>query len=184
MDLEPYYTEENKLIGQIDLPDGFVDVTDPCYNRGTWCAIFDLMVLPGKYNCFIDIANFPYGNDEFYGSGDDKRIMSLTILHNSYGNKLENILPDFDVFDMAEVGVDAGLCGFYNHKSDFTEDEEWDKFWQTLEKYDGNDCDVKPNGATVSSGFGDGCYPVYKLTNNNGEIVGLRLDFSDGIMDR
>lgn len=183
MDLEPYYTEEDKFIGQINLLDGLVDVTDPCYERDTWCALFDLKVLPGKYNCFIDIANFPW-EDELYGSGDDKRIISLTILHDSYGDSLKDVLPNFCDMEMAEIGVDAGLCGFYNHKNNFTEDEAWENFWQTLNKYEGKDCDVKPNGVTVSSGFGDGCYPLYKLLNNNDEIVGLRLDFSDGIMDR
>lgn len=186
--LEPYYTEEDKLIGQIDLFDGLVDVTDPCYERDTWCAVFDLRVLPGKYNCFIDVANFPY-EKEHDATGetevdDDKRIMSLTILHESYGKDLRAALIDFEPEVEAEVGVDAGLCGFYSHKRDFAEETEWDNFWKNLARYEGRDCDVKVNGVTVSSGFGDGYYPVYKLTNNNGEITGLRLDFSDGIIDR
>ena len=38
---KPYYTDRNYSVGTIDIKDGLVDITDPCYEKDTWCAIFE-----------------------------------------------------------------------------------------------------------------------------------------------
>lgn len=185
----PYYENRQKYIGAIDITDGIVDVTDPCYEDGTWCARFGMKVKPGVYRCYVDVINFPIkalcedGDYFLYLDGfkpgdiverDDYRIMNLTIVH--FGSSY----PDnFELIDN-NIGVDAGLCGFYNHKPDFKEDAAWDNFWQNLGKYKNCTCSCgTAHGVTVSSGFGDGCYCLYGAKNANDEIIALKLDFND-----
>lgn len=180
----------NKEVGEVSFPDGLVDITDPGYNRDTWCARYDFKVLPGVYKAFIDEVDFPSvweaedsRDAEVYNVkvGDvftvnDPRIMSLVIVHKNYEDAYQD--GELNRYVLGKnIGVDAGLCGFYNHKPDFN-DEEWNRFWQSLSKTEsGNDCDcTHANGVTVRSGFGDGMYTVYKLTYNR-KVVGLELRF-------
>ena len=79
----------------------------------------------------------------------------------------------------SDIGVDAGLCGFYNHKPNFKADKKWISFCDDLKHFDDTYCvcDIKPYGITVSSGFGDGCYGLF-AQKEKGEIVALELRFS------
>lgn len=194
---EPYYADKFKYIGDINVEDGIIDITDPCYASDTWCARFGHKVKPGTYKCFIDVVNFPSKaiceeSDHFlfattkYKAGDlietdDFRIMKLTIVHSDVeGKMLNKELMSSSAFKLIDsnIGVDAGLCGFYNHKPDFS-DDEWDNFWQSLDRDRNYTCDCKHgNGVTVSSGFGDGCYSLLEAKNENGEVIALSLDFN------
>ncbi len=186
----PYYVNHKKFIGQIDILDGSIDITDPCYDNGTWCAMFNYEVKPGKYNCYIFVVNFPVlyemSDDEVKEhthlkpnkSGiyclDDERIVSLEIIHETE----EKFNLDYALLNN-NIGVDAGLCGFYNHKPDYN-DYEWDKYWRGLNNLsNGCTCDCRDNGVTVSSGFGDGVYLLYAAKKSNGETVVLKLMFDD-----
>lgn len=189
----PYYEDRHKYIGEINIADGIVDVTDPCYEDDTWCARFGMKIKPGIYKCYVDVINFPAkalceeGDYFLFAEGfrpddiieqDDHRIMNLTIVHQ------DSDYPDeFELID-ENIGVDAGLCGFYNHKPSFKEDREWDSFWQSLDKYKHCSCDCGTgNGVTVSSGFGDGVYCLFGAKNTNDEIIALKLDFNDDAPD-
>ena len=190
--LERKIVSQNKKIGEVLFLDGLCDVTDPCYDKDTWCALHNVKIMPGVYSAFIDEVNYPneyiadsledeamYNvkkGDKFIS--DDIRIMALTIVHEEY-------VPYFLDAETNEyklssnIGVDAGLCGFYNHKPDFKEDDAWYKFVDSLDKSDNdNVCDCHHgNGVTVSSGFGDGVYKVYKLTYDR-KVIGLQLLFN------
>ena len=188
----PRYIDRHKAVGQIDIQDGLVDITDPCYEQDTWCAKFGYHVKVGKYNCFIRIADFPYkvryeATDMDVLSGKkkngelatlhDSRIVALIIEHETLnGEPLED-----DQWQLVtdEIGVDAGLCGFYNHKPDFKKEEVWMEFCGSLSELPdqrGRTCDIKPYGITVSSGFGDGGYPLYKH-EVDGQVVALMVKF-------
>lgn len=157
-----------KYVGTIDVSDGLVDITDPCYNKDTWCAMFGKKIKSGKYKCFIEIEDFMFEDMK------DRRLIALKIVHKDF---IESPLS-FTILSN-KIGVDAGLCGFYNHKPNFDKDEDWDNFWQSLSKIEGFDCDcTKANGITVSSGFGDGMYTVYEAKVNE-ETVSLLLNFGD-----
>ena len=58
---KPYYSAMHKKIGSFNINDGLVDITDPCYNcdQNAWYAMFGYRTKPGKYNCYVNIANFP-----------------------------------------------------------------------------------------------------------------------------
>ncbi len=187
----PYYEDRHKYIGKIAILDGIVDITDPGYENDTWCARFGYKIKPGIYKCYIDMVNFVSKvicetEDCFdllkgYKEGDiaimdDNRIVTLTIIHESID---KDTLLKFDIID-DNIGVDAGMCGFYNHKPNFSDEEKWTNFWQNLTEYKHRVCDCKhANGVTVSSGFGDGVYCLAEAKNENGETIALRLDFND-----
>jgi hypothetical protein len=74
--------------------------------------------------------------------------------------------------EIGEIGVDAGLAGFFNDKPDYT-DDEWSEFCDSIRN--GNAW-IRDEGFFSSSGYGDGCYPV-NACRINGEIVALEIRF-------
>lgn len=192
---KPYYSTVHRYVGTINIRDGLVDITDPSYEKGTWCAIFGFSIKPGKYRCFVNIGNFPskvkYSEDDIevkaYGKAPnytytlpDKRIIDLIIEHEDVEKSPSSMSIENWELVSDDIGVDAGMCGFYNHKPSFFTEDDWTNFWQNLKDYPrlkDRTCDIKPYGITVSSGFGDGGYPLYKYVEHD-EIVALRLKFS------
>ena len=174
----------DKYVGEINIPDGEIDITDPCYDSDTWCAMFSHKIKPGKYKCYITQVNFPNKYEVEKGDtmfklhkpgdiviADDIRIMSLKIVHET---ESINVIDKCEIIN-DDIGVDAGLCGFYNHKPNYN-DDEWAKFCDEL----GDDyptCICKEDGITVSSGFGDGVYTLKEAKNKNKENVALELLF-------
>lgn len=191
-DLCNKYVKQNHKIGEVSFTDGLVDVSDPCYDRGTWCACYDVKVMPGKYCAFIDEVNFlsewRYEEDDaqYYPEAvpgkeftmSDIRIVTLTIFNKDYVEHYLN--KTYNSYKLSDnIGVDAGLCGFYSHLPESLSDDEWCNIVDSLKSNDNkNTCDcTQLNGVTVSSGFGDGVYKVYKLTVDR-KVVGLQLVFA------
>lgn len=185
---KPYYTNCNKPVGVINIKDSLVDITDPCYEKDTWCAFFEHKVKAGKYRCYVSVVNFP-AKYQFEAKDwevlcgkkkvgqtttkTDRRIVELIIVHESI--KLEDI-KSWD--KVGKIGVDAGMCGFYNHKPDFTDDNKWLEFCDSLKTFPRLQvrCDIKSYGITVSSGFGDGYYQCSEHIVDK-EPVALKLEF-------
>ena len=76
---------------------------------------------------------------------------------------------------IGEIGVDAGMAGFFENKPDF-DDEEWELF---CEKLRDKDCAILPYGVVCRSGFGDGRYPVYGDFAEDGTFDTLSIEFID-----
>lgn len=146
-----------KSVGTVDINYDKLDITDPCYDKDTWCRINDIQVKPGKYSC------------KYWESIDDKRPMIAVLmqLHRSFdinSKKWQNI---------GSIGVDSGLAGFFWNKSDFNNDE-WQDFCNKLKN---KTVWLDPNmGFWTSSGYGDGVYDVYAIKENN-EIIALKIEF-------
>lgn len=158
-------------VGTITLNDT-CDVTDPCYNKDVWCRTTVKNMKPGIYECHAALSD-----EDDWGI----RVAETRILH-------ENFRPDGrTVWErVGDIGVDAGLAGFFDNKPDFT-DEQWHDFcngmnkggcYETaakdayLGKFDGRD------GFWTHSGYGDGCYDLF-AAEKDGKIVGLWLIFID-----
>lgn len=174
----------NHFVGTINVPDGKIDVTDPCYRKGTWCRqSYD--ITPGEYDCYAWT-----GEDDVFG----KRVWATAILWYD-DSTFDTYLSDDSLWEeIGEIGVDAGLAGFFNNKPDFTDDEwndfchwMWDKDIPHNEmkeydlEYDGEiDAYVRSfnghDGFWTGSGCGDGCYPVYAI-KRDGKIIALKIEF-------
>lgn len=147
--------------------DGTVDVTDPCYSKDTWCRT-TLDCKPGKYNCYVE-------------KNDEGIILKAAIVLNGVeydSNELEKV----DIV----IGVDSGLCGFFDNKPDYDYDDgtwykvcNWFEICRTC--YNGTvlertyllaDCE----SFVVSSGYGDGGYELYVKKEDNQAVV-LELRF-------
>jgi hypothetical protein len=143
--------------------EGIVDITDPCYSKGTWCRM-TAEVKAGEYACNIWRHTEKYW---FQGAQhDDVRVGKIGIYR-------DGIVPNVKLMQpIGSIGVDAGLAGFFMNKPDYN-DEEWDEFCASIYK---GDSWIKDEGFFSSSGYGDGHYPVYAYKIDN-EIVALEIRF-------
>lgn len=143
-----------KIIGNITLSDK-VDITDPCYNRNTWCRINDVSVKPGRYTCVAWIS----------GEG---RVGILGVYRNGR-------IPHEDRFEaFGAIGVDAGLAGVFNSPKPDYDGEAWSDFCDSIRN--GNAW-IKHGGFFTSSGYGDGCYTVSVHRNRAKEIDAIEIRF-------
>lgn len=170
------------LVGQIKIPDGLVDITDPCYDRDVWCRMNDVKVMPGTYNCYAYL-----GTDKDWG----KRCWIAQIVvddSSSYYSSIaeERIQSGRSWRTIGEIGVDAGLAGFFNHKPDF-DDNEWDAVWMQkpckeceeayIQEFSRNEqTQTGGDGFWTRSGCGDGCYSVHAIRENR-KIIALEIRF-------
>lgn len=157
-----------------------VTITDPCYDKGTWCT-FEIKIKEGNYDCIAWEKEF---HDTGFLSGKPytfTRIIKCGIYLkdetdytvNSFGSRNERSY-------VCNVGVDAGLCGFFQNKPNYNR-EEWSRFVDEMKDENGNFMRYKiiPEGFFTESGWGDGGYDVYAFKNANNEIIGLEIDFDD-----
>lgn len=151
-----------KLIGRRHFG-GSIDITDPCYDRDTWCRM-NANVKDGEYDCYIwrHTDHIEYDGKKF----DDTRVGVIGIYLNGI------IPPQESMKEIGSIGVDAGLAGFFENKPDYT-DEQWKAFCDSIRK---GDAWMKDEGFFSSSGYGDGCYGVY-ASEMNGEIVAVEIRF-------
>lgn len=141
---------------------GSVDITDPCYKRDVWCRMNGVRIAEGRYLCVV------WKNDSPADRFDEGRILQIGIYH------ADRQVPGRESMEkIGEIGVDAGLAGFFHDKPDFT-DDEWGDF---CDRIGCGNVFLENNSFFTSSGYGDGVYPVYAAKNAAGEIVALEICF-------
>lgn len=143
--------------------EGTVDITDPCYDKDVWCRM-TAEVKAGEYECHIwrQTEKCNYDGREY----KDVRVGVIGIY-------LDGIIPAARAMEeIGEIGVDAGLAGFFMNKPDYN-DDEWGEFCDSIRE---GDAWIKDEGFFSSSGYGDGCYGVYAYKVNN-EITALEIRF-------
>jgi len=156
-----------KNLGFIELSEKVV-VSDPCYDRDTWCMVTDLAVKPGRYKASV------ISSDE----GEwGVRISLLMLVHEDH---IDSQLSKWEPVK-GSVGVDSGQCGIFDdtifpQAKDHTDHEPfYDECCDiTLKKNVGI---LKNNkGFVSSSGYGDGSYELSAISKD-GERVALMLDY-------
>ena len=148
-----------EYVGTIELGTK-VDITDPCYDKDTWCRM-TTDCEPGEYKGYVEMSD-----EGSWGM----RVASISIFK---GNKKWGIE---EMECIGTIGVDAGLAGFFNDKPDFN-DEEWSEFCDMIREGDAWDL---YNGIFSSSGFGDGEYNVYANEERNAfTIVFIDEEYED-----
>ncbi len=138
---------------------GVVDITDPCYDRDVWCRT-TATVKDGMYDCCTWEQSYECTWVEY-------------TLVAAIGIYLDGIIPQSEEMEqIASIGVDAGLAGFFINKPDYTA-EQWNAFCDSLGK---GDAWIKDEGFFSHTGHGDGCYGVY-AKKTNGVITALEIRF-------
>lgn len=154
-----------KEIGRKDFQ-GSVDITDPCYNRNVWCRMNAVQIHEGEYDCCVwyETRSNTYG-----GKVCTSKIVKII------GIYFHGIVPLQDSMEeIGEIGVDAGIAGFFHQKPDYDVDG-WSNFCSTLRN---GDAWLTDAGFFSYSGDGDGAYPVYAYRlPDNGTICALEIRF-------
>ena len=173
-----YITKANN--GDIITLENYVDITDPCYDNDVWCRV-TVPCKSGKYICCFEKAK-----DAFFE--DCERVSKCAIIHNDYSDGIiqnptslcfSEIINNNNLdVKTYEIGVDAGLAGFFNNKPDF-DDDEWSEFCDNLHDIDtalfeSDDCE---EGFFTSSGYGDGGYEVNCFFHEGKFVAGV-IDFA------
>jgi hypothetical protein len=190
-------------VGVLFAPTGILRVTDPCYQRGTWCC-GQIEVEPGTHwNVFASRYNDPMG----WGN----RVASLLIVRSDREVARHPwfvALPQECDF---EVGVDSGQAGFFDDGSyphgETGEYADLDTFYgkacaatheelppvkvkdEAYSKLLGRDFFrieqrsrmsagmVGDTGAVAASGYGDGSYTCYVWRDSTGRIWAAEIVF-------
>lgn len=154
-----------KIFDYYDFTDK-VDITDPCYNKDVWCRINDVDLLPGEYCGYVKLTD------------GDTRVAELFVLNSDY--MIENITPGYEEVqqteELGEIGVDAGMAGVFQNKPNFT-DAEWQEFCDWVLQFDNPVHTWWDYGLLVSSGYGDGGYPVFGWRDRDDNLVGIQIVF-------
>lgn len=155
-----------KFYGTIEISNGRIVCSDPCYRSGEWCA-----------------DSFPAKNGLYrvYIYHKDKRNAVLEIIHQDYDTKS----VDWDDADSA-CAVDSGTFGFFDKVYyDTYHDGELDEEWYNDNVVDADDYLITDGaGAWSSSGYGDGMYHLQcvwcnKENDDADSVAGLRALFID-----
>lgn len=145
---------------------GEVDITDPCYGRDVWCRMNNIKIADGTYICNAYVSErISYNRIDAIG---------IFLTDNFIADSLEAIHSKMK--HIGNIGVDAGLAGFFHNKPDY-DDDQWTIFCDQLK---GN-CNayINEEGFFSTSGDGDGSYDVYAYNDpKTGEIVALAIDFT------
>lgn len=145
-------------------------VTDPCYSLDTWCTYIVNNVLPGEYKTSVKLVD---------GGSWGKRVSELSAIHSEYiTTPLEwELISD-------NIGVDSGQCGIYDFsyrlsKGNNVHDSLFYKKackCTDREDYFGEQED---SGVTSRTGYGDGTYDLYMATNDDVDVVGIKVVYID-----
>jgi len=162
-------------IGTFKVVSGKIMVSDPCYEKDTWCNGVLNNVKNGNWIAEIEL-------------NEEKRVSRLIAICGNGknirgGGRKENFT----------VGVDSGQAGIYDLK--FFKDDNVVKNVERLnpdntickdEPWYSINCDrtigkekagVIPYGCVSSSGYGDGSYDCYTWTDKSGKIVVIEIKF-------
>ena len=165
-------------LGMFDLSQPVLRVSDPCYEKDTWCA-FTVDAVPGQWR-----ASATFEDDDVRGYC----VSRLAIAHESLEGPLE--FSKFDQTPAGNAGVDSGQCGFYDdakYPSDKAEFEYEDgRFYGDIcsalsVTYDYGDAEYPASvipagfGAASQTFYGDGGYPCRVMRNKEGLVVAAYL---------
>lgn len=170
---------EQIQIGEFEVTDNVLVISDPCYEPGIWCMGHVLDVRPGIWTAQIGMCH-----DKKWGD----RVAYLAAYHKDCPDK--SLLTKYEAH--FGVGVDSGQAGIFDraHYQDqsvvpdtpnpIDKDDRWYSACchQTLNTE--HQAGVIPYGVVSSSGFGDGGYACYFFSTGRGKEFttwGVMIDF-------
>jgi hypothetical protein len=181
------YQFKKTIMKKFEITSGKMVISDPCYAIPTWCQGVVERVKNGTWVSDVEKV-------QSWGER-----VSILFAINEQALKDNPNLKDELINSQNELpftfGVDSGQLGFFDH-----EHYRNDNSATELPKYDfGDDYDVDggdvwyravcdltlaseqwgvlPFGVVSSSGYGDGSYPVFAVTNEYDEYIGFMAIF-------
>lgn len=173
-------------VGQFEIISGKVMVSDPCYERGTWCQASVENVKNGTWHASIERRMIHFDKPEY----DHERIAALYAVQAAHADKvMELVWEDVD----ADIGVDSGQAGIFDwasYRNDadypvvenrlhFNLNETGNRFYATCCDATDKGADVIFQGVVSTSGFGDGGYTLYVAKDEEGMVIGMNIVFID-----
>ena len=145
-----------KVVGGLQINTNQICVGDPGVTKEFW---MNVDILPGLYQC----AAFLLSSD---GSEEHSTIMQISIL--SMDNK-PKVKPRID--KIGTISVDCGVAGFM-----FPDTTDGRKVASKLMGETKTIIDENVGFISIS-GHGDGTFPVFTYTNEEGNVVGITVPF-------
>jgi len=149
-------------------------VSDPCYTRDTWCAIYNITCAPGTW-----VGKTLEGE----ASGWGHRVWELLAFHENASEQ-----GPWEKYE-GEVGVDSGQAGIFNDdlhpRGEIGEYGDLDSFYgracaATMDQKDpSRRAGVITEGIVSSSGYGDGGYTLFVKRDDEGRVNACRVVFID-----
>lgn len=173
-------------VGTFEIKSGKMNVTDPCYNTGTWCGAYDLDALNGKWHGYVNKCTVLKGREQ-----EHERICELIALHESELNHGNWVLDEY------EIGVDSGQAGvfdseIYPKKNDGEFQDPTGLSYDDMKGFYAKSafltlreeqCGILDGRGIVSSaGWGDGGYNLF-TKRKNGKLSGVKIVFIDELDD-
>ena len=167
----PYGTTNLKIIGyarpqSFEITSGKMIVTDPCYDKDTWCQAKLDNVRNGTWK-----ATAEYSDEGDWGD----RVAGIWVWHDSLN--IDNPAMQFPAcpeYIPADIGVDSGQAGFFDLEQYPNDPHEDDAFYNAV-------CKLTLSGVPYSVLEETGVYPMADLDKLTDEQKALRAssDYDD-----
>lgn len=190
--IETHPIDRDTLLGAFEVTGTVLRLSDPCYEKGTWCSGTVPDALPGRWigKCRYAID---WGLRSFYVAAfHDDSNPSAALFHQSIPVNLADLTAHGWEHVDAHVGVDSGQAGIFDdaHYRDdrvITVEPEFARGEsEPGSRWYGACCDltlsgasagVIPHGVVSGSGMGDGGYDAYVRRNPSGQVIAVVIDF-------
>lgn len=142
-------------LGSFTMASKIARITDPCYERPTWCAATLENVRQGTWHA-----------ETLLHEGGDWGIRNAYLV--VYHDDLQWQEHSYDLGTMNrvasdQIGVDSGRAGFFDDAYYIPDESLADEM-------------VQAHGVFCESGYGDGCY-ICTVYEEDGEIIAAAIQF-------
>ncbi|MCS7460498.1 DUF4241 domain-containing protein [Paenibacillus doosanensis] len=168
-------------LGNFEVASGELVVADPCYEADTNTIIMGVLdhVQNGTWSAYVDKTEV-----RDWGEACSR----LIACHSSCEDNKEEL---FWVKTQFIVGVDSGQAGIFDSAKYRIPDagakpgqqQEMDSDWYLAccdITESGHEAGVMDGGVVSRTGIGDGAYGAYTASNEQGQIVGVKIVFIKG----
>lgn len=159
-----------EFVGQFKVKSHKLRISDPCYDKKTWCAGVIDEVKNGTWESYVKV-------------NDDNRVSELMAFHKDITKS--TLKNDNWIEQDIDVGVDSGQCGIFDEDSypegKTGEYNDVNSFYGKCCKITSSDYGSIDFGVISSSGYGDGSYVSYILEEKD-EVVGVKIIFIEDEM--
>ena len=180
-------------LGTFELTTPVMRVSDPCYEKDTWCAGEVDNCRPGTWEAAtmkLDQGLWGVRNASIAVRFSESSTTFEDIFESWEDGRVEAKMDGWDICPF-EVGVDSGQAGFFDdakyHDNSIFDGRPAPKH-NFGDRWYNECCDMTltpvgagiiPFGAVTSSGYGDGGYSAYKHTNAEGIVDAMLIIFID-----